>query len=160
MGNCFIDISIITAITALVAVIVGPLVTLRVTKMQNNASVIAKNRQEWINSLRDEISQIIVVIRNLETIMLLPIEHRDRVKLLENGELGKLKEAKIRLLINPHETDHAELIEMLHKALKLAMTDNENNKGKQESINNLENKIIKKSQAILKREWLRVKNIK
>ena len=52
------NVQIITALTALVAVIVGPLVALHVAKMQNNVSVLAKSRQEWINTLRDEISQI------------------------------------------------------------------------------------------------------
>ena len=94
-------IQIITAATALVAVIVGPLVTLYISKKQSNVLVLAKNRQDWINTLRDEISQIIVVIRSIETIMKIPVEKREAKKLLELSELGKLAESKVKLLINP-----------------------------------------------------------
>lgn len=148
------DIQIITAVTALVAVTIGPLVTLYVAKMQSNVSVLAKSRQEWINALRDEVSQIIVVIRSLEMIMGLPTESRDPDKLLKNAELGKLKESKIRLLINPNETDHTDLINILHKALLEAMKDTKENKM---SLDIIEDDIIKKAQEILKREWVRVK---
>jgi len=42
---------IITTSTALVAVIVGPFVTMRVARRQIKASVVSANQQAWINAL-------------------------------------------------------------------------------------------------------------
>lgn len=150
-------LQIISALTALVAVIVGPIVTLYVARRQNAASVLAKNRQEWINTLRKELTEVIVVIRNLETIMRLPAKHRDAKRLWELGEEGKFKEARIRLLINPKERDHTELVELIQKALHLALKIKDENR---EQLQIAENEIINKAQTVLKREWERVKALK
>jgi len=152
MDICYVQL--ISATTALVAVVVGPLITLHIARKQINSSVLAKNRQEWINTLRNELSEAIVVIRSVETIMKLPLEHRDENRLMELAENGKLKEAKIRLLINPEEPDHAALVNLLQETLVLAIKAKEQNPV---NLEDYEDKIIKKSQAILKREWVRVK---
>jgi len=47
--------AIVSAITALVAVIVSPLVSIIVAKNQISASVVSSSRQVWINRLRDEL---------------------------------------------------------------------------------------------------------
>jgi hypothetical protein len=52
-------ISLVSACTALVASIVGPMVTLSVAKRQINASVLSANRQRWIESLRDLVAELI-----------------------------------------------------------------------------------------------------
>ena len=59
----------LTAVTALVAVIVGPLISLFIAKQQNatnryalrkqiEASTVSANRQTWINTLRDSIAEV------------------------------------------------------------------------------------------------------
>ena len=45
----------LTAATALVAVIVGPVISVYVARRQIRASAVLKNRQSWINALRDAI---------------------------------------------------------------------------------------------------------
>src|SRR5277367_5082703 len=49
---------IISSLTALVAVIVGPLIQLRVAKRQIRSTTISANRQAWINTLRDNLATI------------------------------------------------------------------------------------------------------
>ena len=49
-------ISIIAAFTALVAVIVGPIVSFKIAKRQISASTVTISRQHWINDLRDAIA--------------------------------------------------------------------------------------------------------
>jgi hypothetical protein len=55
-------ISVISACTALVASILGPLVTLSVAKRQFNASVLSANRQKWIETLRDMLAELISLL--------------------------------------------------------------------------------------------------
>jgi hypothetical protein len=58
-------IPILSLITAILAVFVGPLISLRITKRQiasslnaANKQIVAPMRQAWINSLRDMIAEI------------------------------------------------------------------------------------------------------
>ena len=52
-------ISLVSACTALVASIVGPLVTLSVARRQFKANVLSNNRQKWIETLRASIAELI-----------------------------------------------------------------------------------------------------
>ena len=52
-------ISLLSALVALVAVIVGPIVTWRIAKRQIQASVVSANRQNWINDLREAVAGFI-----------------------------------------------------------------------------------------------------
>jgi len=55
-------ISLVSACTALVASIVGPLVTLTVAKRQINANVLSANRQKWIENLREALAELISLL--------------------------------------------------------------------------------------------------
>lgn len=57
--------AVVSAITALVAVIVGPLASIFVAKNQINASVVSSNRQVWINRLRDELATLVGIVHHL-----------------------------------------------------------------------------------------------
>jgi len=178
-----IYIAAISALTALVAVIVGPLVSLHIAKrqfrvsldiakqqfrvsldianQQFNASVLSVSRQEWINTLRDQISVLVV-----DTILL-----RQEVKQYqqEPGRLfaraeGVLRCAfKIKLLINPKEADHVHLVESIDRLMILVVksADKAAEKVEDKDIDSkflvIRDEIVSKSQEILKREWKRVK---
>ena len=103
-------ISVISACTALVASIAGPLVTLTVSRRQFNASVLSANRQKWIDSLRD-------------------------------------------MLAEPLEPDHQRLYEAIDAAMKRLES---NDAADAETEADIET-ITALAQAILKREWQRVK---
>ena len=154
-------ISLISACTALVASIVGPLVTLVVAKRQFNATVLSANRQKWIETLRDllaELSSLLVAA------LVVKFEWKDKWNqglgpiTKDAAMFGKLERIvlvqwKILLLTNPAETDH----QQLNQAIETALT-----RLKAEGAHDAESEadlasITRLGQAILKREWERVK---
>lgn len=143
--------SIIAATTALIAVIIGPYLTLKAQKNQ----VLAPMRQAWINNLRDIIAEFISTIAISRLHVVPDGNESNEIKAeklaadMARVELAcKLKE-KTALLINPKEIDHQELIRLLESAyLKY-------HNG--EDINALANAIRDQAQKILKTEWNVVK---
>ena len=118
-------ISLISACTALVASIVGPVVTLAVSKRQFSATVLSANRQKWIESLRDLLAEVISLL-----IAALLVRERWKDKwnkgrgavaadpaLLEKVQRLALAQAKVRLMINPEEKDHLHL----HQAIMVSI---------------------------------------
>jgi hypothetical protein len=104
-------ISLISTCIALVAVIVGPIVSWRIAKRQ----VVSPTRQQWINDLRSRIAD------------LMSASHHFFVA-WPGGDLpeGEEMEAKahrkmlflyreIELMLNPNEKDHQVLLELLQK---------------------------------------------
>lgn len=152
-------VQIISAFTALCAVILGPLVSIYVVNHQSSASVLSKNRQDWINTLREEVSDLISLLRALDLQMNFLQEFKNLTVVHELATQCKKKEAKIELLINPNESDHVELIRLIHEALGYAC-ETSNSGGGIPNIEHTEDKIIKQTQTILKREWVRVKSLK
>ena len=154
-------ISIISACTALVACIAGPIVTLTVAKRQINANVLSANRQKWIESLRDAISELIGL---LVTALVVKSGWHEQweggrgilnknAALLDKVERMVFTESKIRLLINPTEPDHQRLLAAIETALARLRSEKADDGGTEKDIQI----ITQLAQAILKREWQRVK---
>lgn len=156
-----LPISLISACTALVASIVAPFVTLSVARRQFNATVLSANRQKWIESLRDLLAELIALYVAAIVVKLKWKERWEEglgpvnanPELLEKLERIVLAQSKIRLLINPAEADHQHLYKAVESAFR-RLRDAEANKAGTEA--DMEN-ITKLAQAILKREWERVK---
>jgi hypothetical protein len=151
--ECYI--SIITAITALVAVIIGPFVSWKITKRQISASTVTISRQQWINNLRDTLADYLAKANMAWAIAR---KHPDDAQKISRIEQVAQLNYKIHLLINPNEEDHAKLarlVDCISSSLnKLAKTEG------QDLIHEFGDKqeeLIKLSQQILKREWGRVK---
>lgn len=153
-------LSVISACTALVASIAGPLVTLAVAKRNFNATVISANRQKWIEATRDTIAELISIF---VTAVVVKADWRekwqggrgvahDKMMLDKLGRLVLL-EWKLRLLLNPTEADHQQLVAAIDVALKRLQADESTEKETQADIE----KITLLAQKILKREWQRVK---
>lgn len=147
--------NIIIAATALVAVIVGPIVSLYVARRQIRASVVSTNRQAWINSLRDAIAdfmtaeQIVFLSKNTGF-----FNNADAEKAFEKMILLVYR---IRLLVNSKEPNHTKLLELLRKEseeLAKALSSQPNEHNKRQSY---DEEIITLAQIILKKEWVRVK---
>lgn len=153
-------LSLVSALTALVAVLVGPAVQLYVAKRQITGSTVATFRQQWINARRDEIAAYIGEWSRAA------IHWQRREGDSEDDRYDRLQvlarhESKIALLINPQEADHVELMQLIKGATELA--------GKEfagvasadvlKSLDETRGKIEAKSQRILKREWNRVKAV-
>lgn len=154
-------IGLVSACTALVASIVGPVVSLDVAKRQFAATAISANRHRWIETLRDELAELISL---LALALVVKSKWKDKWEqgrgplnsepaLLEKFERIVLAQSKIQLLINPNDEDH----QRLGKAIDVAT-------GRLRSEDALDTEteadirtIVSLAQEILKREWQRVK---
>jgi hypothetical protein len=159
--NASLLIGMVSALTALVASIVGPIVALNVAKRQFNATVISNNRNKWIETLRDELAQLISL---LAAALVVKSKWRDRWEqgrgpinaepaMLEKFERIVLAESKIQLLINPNEPDHQRLGETIDVATRRLRSEDALDADTEADIRT----IVVLAQAILKREWQRVK---
>ena len=146
---------------ALAAVIIGPFVSFQIAKRtiktqlliaeQNvRASVLSRNRQEWINLLRNTIAEYLAVVYMLGD----PNLSNEKAQHL----LERLYTAKFRvsLLINPNEPDHRKLDDLLFDFIeKIAAA----NKPDEEAVLEVRQTLVELSQKILKEEWKRVKSL-
>ncbi len=156
-----LPISLISACTALVASIVAPFVTLSVARRQFNATVLSANRQKWIESLRDMLAELISLYVAAVVVKLKWKEHWEQglgpvnanPELLEKLQRIVLVQAKIRLLINPAEPDHQHLFQTIESAFKRLRAEETRQEDTEADVET----ITKLAQAILKREWQRVK---
>lgn len=149
-------VAVISAITALCAVLLGPLVSLWAANKQARISLRSNNRQAWINSLRDALSEFSSTAR----VVALSKEFEDKYSRAE--KLFFLEE-KIKLLLNPKEEDHKNLIASIIRSRKSSIAifaAGDNIDKKQLAHDNLKDaldNVTKSAQPILKREWERVK---
>lgn len=149
----------ITALAAIVGVIIGSIVSLLIARQQFKATVISANRQQWINKLRDCIAdfQTKAKIALVETSLALKVETAVAANEKNHDEALKgmcFLANKVALLLNPNESDHSELILLFKQLEDHCINGDPNERTKEEK---LQNAITTIGQKILKREWERVK---
>lgn len=121
-----------------------------VRKQIVNAGV-TQFRQQWIDNLRNTISEFYSTTKNIMLLWNRFDKHnRDTEAIYKEFEE---KVSKIKLLINPNESDHRNLINIVDRI----DTDLYDPLYEDKDINNLLKNLIDCTQAILKREWERVK---
>jgi hypothetical protein len=154
-------ITLVSALTAMIASIAGPLVNTRIATTEFKANVLSVNRQKWIDTLRDLIATLnsqFLIAAALRQTLAEPtgmVIARDP-ELLRRVENLLRTVAKIELMLNPLEQDHQQLNVLMKEGidqLRLPSPDHD----VEERIENLSRDIVQVSQTILKREWLRVK---
>ena len=150
-----VAISIISAVIALVAVIVGPMVTWRVAKKQITASVVSNNRQAWINRLRDEVASLTAITYSL------PSTHANKSistddAISEHARFVRTMQT-VKLLINPAEEDHKRLIELAESASNEITKSINKGHANASQFEDMAQAMVEQTQQILKREWERVK---
>ena len=153
-------VGVISAATALVASITGPLVTFHVGRSQVRAAVISGNRQRWIDAFREVISefcsQVAVAVQVREKLARDGTFHLStEPETLRQFERLVFIATKIRLMINPLENDHRELLAAMEGLLTMLRTASPSD-DVQPTAEATGRQIIGISQAILRREWLRV----
>lgn len=150
-----INPEMVTAITALVAVVVGPLLSVYVARKQINTAALSKNRQEWINKLRNELAELITIVMHVPPAYAAnSITNQEAIA--KHGELTEKVEL-VKLLLNPKESDHQVLVCLITSAsiqVKDAINQRQGNAVKLEEV---AERVVKQGQIILKREWERVK---
>ena len=154
-------LTLVSASTALVASIVGPLVTLNVARRQFSATAISGNRHKWIETLRDALAELISL---LAMALVVKSKWRDKWEegrgpvgsdpaMLEKFEHIVLAQAKVQLLINPHDEDHERLTQAIDLATRHLRSGDSPDAETEADIRT----IVELAQAILRTEWLRVK---
>lgn len=151
----------VSAATALVASIVGPLVTLSVGRRQFAATVLSTNRQRWIEMLRESLADLASQLALVSVIKATWNAKWDKgigpiaadPRRLETLQRLVLVQFRIRLLLNPIEADHQELYRAIEQAIERLR---EERSVEEETAADVE-RISTLGQTILKREWQRVK---
>ena len=138
-------ISLVSALTALAAVIAAPIISFWI----NRRTAIAGHRQAWIENLRQRIAEF------LDAVDLLVAEPTPTVIV----QLSTAR-SQILLLVNPNEKLHNELLEKIETAIQISVKNIKNDNGKTEGVSVVRQEIVEVSQKILKEEWNRVKKMK
>jgi hypothetical protein len=154
-------VGLVSACTALVAAIAGPVITLAVARRQFSATVISANRQKRIETLRDTLAELIALVSTALVVKSKWKDKWDRGRgplnadpaMLEKFERIVLAQSKIELLINPIDADHQRLYETIETAISRLRVEESLEAETHHDIRT----ITRLGQMILKREWQRVK---
>src|SRR5579859_3155438 len=114
-------LSLIAALTALMASVLGPLVTLSVARHQFRANVLSTNRQKWIDTFRDRLAELLSVMNAAQIIKRASANEwrggagpvRDNPALAEKIEKTFMAVAQIQLLTKNAEPVHQSLNEAI-----------------------------------------------
>jgi hypothetical protein len=150
-------IAVISAVTALLAVLLSPLVSLWAAQRQSRVTVLSANRQAWINTLRDLIAEYISITDLMHAG---DWSSRTEIEFDQKMERLALLSAKVGLMINPKEEDHQRLDQLL-RGLLLTMGGRAaaGERRDAQKARTLIKDLVPLSQSILKREWERVKRV-
>jgi hypothetical protein len=116
---------------------------------------VSTNRQQWINRLRDEIASFVQEVKHAPSAYAADAISLEQA-IAKHGEIT-LKEEVIKLLLNPNETDHQELFQLMSEASNKALNAINTKRGFSKVLDEATAPVIAKAQKILKTEWERVK---
>ena len=154
-------LSLITALTALVASILGPLVTLSVARRQFKANVLSTNRQKWIDTFRDRLADLLSVM-NAAQLVKRDSAHewrggagpiREIPALAEKIEKTFMAVAQIQLLTKSVEPTH----QTLNDAISAALADLQDDELRESDVSDRIVQITELGRFIIREEWGRVK---
>jgi len=141
--------SMLSAVTAIVAVVVSPTIAYLTVRKQIRANLVSANRQAWINELRKELSELLELLswQHYHRPGTLSGEEGNKYEAEKHGRIRQLTN-QIRLRLNPQEQDSQELLNLLTD-LQTANDDGQFARATED--------VVRKTQRILKAEWKRVK---
>jgi hypothetical protein len=153
-------ISLLTATTALVASVMGPLVTLSVARRQFRANVIATNRQKWIEQFRDRVSELLSLINAAQLIKRHSADAwrggvgpAASLGVTDKFEKAFMALAEVRLLTNASDPEH----QRLNAALADALVHVQHDELRDEELDASIEEVIALGRTIIRHEWGRVK---
>lgn len=154
-------ITLVVACTAMIASIAGPFVNTRIARIQFKANVLSVNRQKWIETMRDLVaslnSQLLAVGMIRQT-----VAEPAAIVIARDPEMFRRVEnllvtvSKIELMLNPLEQDHQELRALMKNGIDQLRSPPPGH-GIEDRIESISYDITQIAQAVLKREWVRVK---
>lgn len=156
MGDLDYILPILSLVITALAVIFGPLLSLHISRKQNETTlaiakknIISPIRQKWINELRDILSSITHNCASFWT------ETSESKREMLHLEVRALR-SKLELYINPNESDHLRLLSLVSE-LEASMFGSEKDDEPQLFFR-AQAAMTEQAQKILKTEWERVKN--
>jgi hypothetical protein len=145
----------ISVSTAFAAVVISPLTSYLVARIQFRASVLSANRQQWVNTLREQIAAFVSEAHAIMFEAAHQCETDDYAAQRRRYVNLNLLETKINLLINHQEEDHRQLVSTL-ASISSALVKSHGRD--QEGVMGVIAGITPLSQRILKREWVRIRS--
>ena len=154
-----VTVTFVTASTAFVSAVVGPIVSYAIAHRKIRADLISNNRERWAEALRDSLAEYVALLisasiakENLGADPLKAVSaNRDLLQIVERIILVK---NKIMLMSNPNEPSYAELCRLVDASYEaLASEDSMSAKRVRAGAE----EITRVGRAILKLEWMRVK---
>ncbi|WP_046869699.1 hypothetical protein [Microvirga massiliensis] len=154
-------ITLVFASNAMIASIAGAFVNTRIARIEFKANVLSVNRQKWIETMRDLVASLNAQLLTTAAIRH-TVEEPTGSVIARDPELFRRVESllrtvsKIELMLNPLEKDHQQLEALMSGAVNQLRSPSPDG-DIEERIDVISRDIIQASQAILKREWVRVK---
>ena len=143
----------LTVAIAIIAVIVGPAVTLWLGRRQLKATVLSTNRQQWIHILRDQLSEL----NSIATVVIWHLKQgtADDKEFPERVGRAFFLESKIKLLLNPDKPLQKTLLNEVENVTGLISkkTDLDKFQAALEKMNNA-------GVALFRETWVKVKDLK
>jgi hypothetical protein len=140
---------------ALIAIILGPTISLIIARNQNKtqlkaaerqfaAAVLSQARLSWIEALRKEVSRLISLLRGLS-------REDDWQPVVQSA-------CMIELLLNPQEEIHQDLLNAVYDVILFsAEHSRENTTDHAAKSSESIKQLLKVTQPVLRKEWVRVK---
>jgi hypothetical protein len=162
------SVSVISATTALVAVIVGPLVSWKIAKRQIAASNVSSKRQVWIDELRKDVAEALALLSRIEELKRPSpdLSREEQLDVFDTRMEAELRAVellmRVKLRLNPNEQAHNDLVAAFEELSRAAPdpqsgeTD-EARRRLQAEFGAARENVLKITQKILKSEWNRVR---
>ena len=154
-----VTVTLVTATTALVSAVAGPVMSYVIAHRQIRANVISNNRERWAEALRDSLAEYVALLISAsiikEKLGADPLgtvsENRDLLKIVKQIIMTK---NKIMLMSNPNEGCYAKLCQLVETTYQALATEDPDAPAQ---IRSGADAITHAGREVLKREWIRVK---
>jgi hypothetical protein len=148
---------IASPLIAVLAVIVGPLIQLRIAKKQIRSTTVSANRQAWINALRENLATIRAYSSDVRELRVAHTADAAMTAIVqEEARQAKILIAKVDLSLNPKEKGHEELLRAVRRLWDISDSVGPNNTRGEEWERAVQD-FMGQAKSILKAEWERVK---
>lgn len=139
--------------------IVAIIVTLLITRQQILATTTSVSRRQWIDSLREGLSELLAFQTGLSYLAMTGRDYKEFTVPLEKFMAS---DTRVQLLLDPSDTGHAALLEALLGFSDLVhgfghATIPKPTKERAQAICNARQEVIEKCRAVIAAEWSRLK---
>jgi len=147
--------ALLSALTAIVAIIVGPLLSYLFFRKQQRASVIVEDRKNRIEKFRDLVAELVAVCLKLDT--LIDPAGKDWERFVKMSDELFLLKSKISMLIDRAEGDENEFLKLLNTVEHMSLSPKTNQSHASVELVDTINEVIARGQRIIDK---RLSNLK